>query len=76
VVQPGLDLPVLVGAVWTITLLIERRWAWTAVVGTAMVFSKETGVMLYGLFLGCWALWGIRGSGDRPAARWKELGAA
>ena len=76
VVQPGLDLPVLVGAVWTIALLIERRWAWTAVVGTAMMFSKETGVMLYGLFLGCWALWSVRGSRDNLQAQWEELRAA
>jgi len=76
VVQPGLDLPVLAGAIWTIALLIERRWAWTAAVGTAMMFSKETGVMLYGLFLGCWALWSVRGSGDELRGRWKELRAA
>jgi hypothetical protein len=76
VVQPGLDLPVLVGSIWTIALLIERRWAWTAVVGTAMMFSKETGVMLYGLFLGCWALWSVRGSSGKLRARWEELRAA
>jgi hypothetical protein len=76
VLQPGLDLPVLVGSVWIIALLIERRWVWTAVVGTAMVFSKETGVMLYGLFLGCWALWSMRKSGDLPGGRWRELSAA
>jgi len=76
VVQPGLDLPVLVGAVWIIVLLIERRWGWTAVVGVAMVFSKETGLMLYGLFLGCWGLWSMRKSGDEPAERWRELSAA
>ena len=76
VLQPGLDLPVLVGAIWTIALLIERRWAWTAVVGTAMMFSKETGVMLYGLFLGCWGLWSVRGPADKLRARWEELRAA
>jgi hypothetical protein len=76
VVQPGLDLPVLTGAVWTIALLIERRWVWTAVVGTAMMFSKETGVMLYGLFLGCWVFWTMRGSRDKLRARSEELRAA
>jgi hypothetical protein len=76
VVQPGLDLPVLVGVVWAITLLIERRWAWTAVAGTAMVFSKETGVLLYGLVLGCWGWWSYRRSGDRSEARWRELASA
>ena len=76
VLQPGLDLPVLVGAIWTIALLIERRWAWTAVVGTAMMFSKETGVMLYGLFLGCWGLWSVQGPADKLRARWEELRAS
>ena len=76
VVQPGLDLPVLTGAIWTIALLIERRWAWTAVVGTAMMFSKETGVMLYGLFLGCWTLWSVRGPVETLRVRLQELRAA
>ena len=76
VLQPGLDLPVLVGAIWTIALLVERRWAWTAFVGTAMMFSKETGVMLYGLFLGCWGLWSFHGSAGKLRARWEELRAS
>jgi hypothetical protein len=57
VLQPGLDLPVLVGTIWTIALLIERRWFWTAAAGSALVFSKETGIMLYALVLGCYATW-------------------
>jgi len=76
VLQPGLDLPVIVGAVWIIALLIERRWVWIAAIGTAMVFSKETGVMLYGLFLGCWTLWSVRTWGGRPGGRWRELSKA
>jgi len=76
VLQPALDLPVLVGVVWSTTLLIERRWAWTAVVGTALVFSKETGVMLYALVLGCWCLWSMRRSGERIETRLRGLGAA
>jgi len=77
VLQPGLDLPVLVGVVWIIALLIERRWMWMAVTGTAMVFSKETGVMLYALILGCWALWTVRRSDEeRLEARVREVGRA
>ena len=64
VLQPGLDLPVLVGIVWCTALLVERRWAWVAAVGTALVFSKETGVMLYALLLVCYAGWVV----TRPAA--------
>src|SRR5690349_6321202 len=41
VLQPGLDLPIVVGAFRTIALLLECRWAWTAFVGTTMMFSKE-----------------------------------
>ena len=77
VLQPGLDLPVLVGVVWTIALLIERRWMWVAVTGTAMVFSKETGVLLYALVLGCWVLWNAHGSDEKAIeARVREVGRA
>ena len=76
VLQPGLDLPVLVGVVWSIALLIERRWVWTAVAGTALVFSKETGVLLFALLLGCYGLWRIRRSGSTLESRARELGRA
>jgi len=57
VLQPALDLPVLAGTIWCTVLLIERRWFWCAAVGTAMAFSKETGVLLYGVLLACFVLW-------------------
>jgi hypothetical protein len=55
--QPNVDLPVLAGFVWCLITLIERRWVWTVLVGLAMVFSKETGVLVYGVMLACYALW-------------------
>ena len=73
VLQPGLDLPVLVGTIWTIALLLERRWFWTAAVGIALVFSKETGILLYALVLGCYATWFVRRSPGPLAARLREL---
>jgi hypothetical protein len=76
VLQPGLDLPVLVGVVWSVALLLERRWTWTAVAGTVMVFSKETGVLLYAVVLGCWGVWSMRRSGGRLNARVRDLKAA
>src|SRR5687768_3650767 len=57
VIQPSLDLPVLAGAVWCAALFVERRWFWCGVVGTAMAFSKETGVLLYVVLLGCCLVW-------------------
>jgi hypothetical protein len=57
VVQPSLDLAVLAGTVWCTVLLVERRWLWCAAAGTAMAFSKETGVMLYGVVLACYVSW-------------------
>jgi hypothetical protein len=57
VLQPNIDLPVLAGFVWCLVTLIERRWGWTVLVGIAMAFSKETGVLLYGVTCACYALW-------------------
>ena len=57
VLQPNIDLPVLTGFVWCLVTLIERRWVWTVLVGLAMVFSKETGVLLYGVTGACYVLW-------------------
>ena len=57
VVQPSLDLAVLAGTVWCTALLVERRWLWCAAAGTAMSFSKETGVLLYGVVLAGYVSW-------------------
>jgi len=57
VLQPNVDLPVLTGFVWCLVTLIERRWLWTVIAGLVMVFSKETGVLVYGVTLACYALW-------------------
>jgi len=57
VLQPALDLPVLAGTIWCAVLLIERRWFWCGVVGTAAAFSKETGVLLYCVLLACCVVW-------------------
>ena len=56
VVQPGLDLPLLPGFIWCVVFLLERRWAWLIATGTALAFTKETGVMLYGALLGCYVI--------------------
>jgi len=57
VLQPGIDLPVLAGILWCTALLIESRAWWCAAAGLVVVFSKETGVMLYGVVLACYAGW-------------------
>jgi hypothetical protein len=56
VVQPGLDFPMLPGFIWCIVFLLERRWVWLIVTGTALAFTKETGIVLYGALLGCYAI--------------------
>ncbi len=72
VVQPNLDLPVLAGFVWCIVTLIERRWVWTIVVGLAMAFSKETGVLVYGVAVVCYVVWCIA----RAPRPWRARAAA
>ena len=57
VVQPGLDLPLLPGFIWCVVFLIERRWVPLVLTGTAMAFSKETGVLLYAVLLASYGLW-------------------
>ena len=47
VVQPGLDLPLVPGFIWATVFVLERRWIAAALTGVALVFSKETGVLLY-----------------------------
>ena len=68
VLQPNIDLPVLAGFVWCLVTLVERRWLWTVLVGLAMVFSKETGVLLYGLTCACYAVWLVA----REHGPWRE----
>src|SRR4030095_237666 len=58
--------------VWCVVTLIERRWVWTIVVGLAMAFSKETGVLVYGVAGLCYVLWYIA-RGPRP---WRARAAA
>ena len=57
VIQPNLDLPVLVGMLWCIVTLLERRWVWTILIATLAIFSKETSVLLYGLLGAVYGLW-------------------
>jgi hypothetical protein len=59
VVQPGLDLPLVPGFVWSVVFLIERRWVLLCFAGLWLAFSKETGVLLYGVTLACYGLWRV-----------------
>ncbi len=52
IVQPNLDLGVLVFFLCCIWAVVEERVAMLAAAGTLLVFSKETGAMLYGLLVG------------------------
>ena len=56
VVQPGLDLGLLVFSLCALAAAIEGR-RWTLVLfGTLLIFSKEPGVLLYGAIAAVW-LW-------------------
>ena len=57
VVQPGLDLPLLPEFIWTLVFILERRWVPLVLVGSAMAFTKETGVLLYAVVLACYGFW-------------------
>ena len=56
-VQPGLDLAVVPAFLWCVVLLLERRTLWLIVVGIALAFTKETGVLLYAVLLAIYGLW-------------------
>jgi len=73
VIQPSLDLPVVTGTIWCTVLLVERRWFWCAAVGTAMAFSKETGVLLYAVLLACCVVWVVARTPGTFTARLRAL---
>jgi len=57
IVQPGLDLPLLPGFVWSVVFVIERRPVLLVLSGLWLAFTKETGLFLYAVVVGCHALW-------------------
>ena len=73
VVQPSLDLPVLTGTIWCVALLVERRWFWCAAAGTALAFSKETGVLLFAVLLACYVVWVLARTPGTFTARLRAL---
>ena len=73
VIQPALDLPILAGTIWCTVLLVERRWFWCAAAGTAMAFSKETGVLLFAVLVACYAVWALARTPGTFSARVRTL---
>jgi len=69
VVQPGLDFPLVPELVWCLLFLLERKTAWVVAMGIAMVFTKETGVLLYGVVVASYVLWFIARDGTSIRAR-------
>ena len=56
VVQPGLDIGLLVYSLCALAAAVEgRRWL-LVLAGIPLIFAKEPGVVLYGLIVGAW-LW-------------------
>jgi hypothetical protein len=55
VLQPNIDLAVLAWGIWTLGALVRRDVLGMVVFGTLLCFSKETGVLLYGIAAAvCW----------------------
>ena len=77
VVQPGLDLPVVPAFLWTAVLLLRGRWVTAALLGVCLVFTKETGALLYAALVGSLVLWrprvAIGARGARSAALLRVL---
>lgn len=59
VLQPNIDLAVLAWGLWTLGALVRRELAAMVLFGTLLCFSKETGVLLYGIAAAVWwsTLW-------------------
>jgi hypothetical protein len=63
VIQPGLDFPLVPEFLWCLLFLLQRRTVPAILMGIALAFTKETGVLLYGVLVACYALWFVlRGS--------------
>ena len=63
VVQPTIDFPLLPAFLWGVVFVLRGQRAWLVAVGLAMVFTKETGVVLYAALIGTHALLTLFGPG-------------
>ena len=71
--QVNIDFGVYVFFFASLAALLSERFAWTAIAGLALCFSKETGVLAYGLMLGLFALcWAVEGKGT-PVERLRRI---
>ncbi|HVT41054.1 MAG TPA: hypothetical protein VHE78_18605, partial [Gemmatimonadaceae bacterium] len=72
--QVNIDFGVYVFFFATLAALLRERFAWTALAGVFLCFSKETGVLAYAIMIGLWALFRVAGgSGGTPIARIRRL---
>jgi len=69
VVQPGLDLPLVPAFIWALVFVLEGRWVAVALAGTALVFTKETGVLIYATLIATRAIWEPRFALGIPGRR-------
>ncbi|HEY2850006.1 MAG TPA: hypothetical protein VGI97_09020 [Gemmatimonadaceae bacterium] len=67
-IQPNVDFGVYVFFFATLAALLSGRLWWAAVAGTLLCFSKETGVLAYGVAAGLYVLFFAIGK-NRPADR-------
>jgi hypothetical protein len=72
VVQPGLDLAVVPAFLWCVVYALEYRRVAASVVGCLLMFTKETGVLLYAVFIAWFVVWHTLGN-DTGQPRRREL---
>jgi hypothetical protein len=63
VVQPTIDFPLLPAFLWGVVFMLRGQRLWLIAVGLALVFTKETGVVLYAALVGTYALLALFGPG-------------
>jgi hypothetical protein len=72
--QVNIDFGVYVFFFAALAALLRERFAWTALAGVFLCFSKETGVLAYTVMLGLWALFRVAARSGTPVARIRRIG--
>ncbi len=72
-VQPNVDFGVYVFFFASLAALLSGQLGWAAMAGLFLCFSKETGVLVYGLMIGLEAAFRFGHGGGTPAERFQRV---
>jgi hypothetical protein len=72
VVQPTIDFPLLPAFLWGVVFVLRGQRAWLIAVGLTMVFTKETGVVLYAALVATYTLFALLAPGG-PARNLRRV---